>query len=146
MSFSTGILIGLIAGTGLFFGEPTVHLDFIADGFIKLLRMTVLPYIVVSLVLSLGSLKKQQAKQLVIYGRRPYPVTALCRLSECSLTAGVFTSYGTDLTSRENRQPPFLFWVLIDWSLILISARVHLAGRNDRKPALPHNYPCSGTH
>lgn len=42
---------------GLFFDEPAGHLQFFADAFIKLLRMTVLPYIVVSLVASPNAVK-----------------------------------------------------------------------------------------
>jgi Na+/H+-dicarboxylate symporter len=63
MSFSTKILLGLIAGiaVGLFFGESVHHLEFLADGFENLLRMTVLPYITVSLILNLGRMNAAQA-------------------------------------------------------------------------------------
>ena len=56
MTFSTKILIGLAAGivTGLFLGERAAALDVVADGFVKLLQMTVLPYVTVSIVSSLG--------------------------------------------------------------------------------------------
>jgi hypothetical protein len=44
MSLSGQILIGLVAGVavGLFFGETVAPLQIVADGFIKLLQMTVL--------------------------------------------------------------------------------------------------------
>ena len=64
MSPSRKILIGLVTGVavGLFFGERTVVLDWAADGFVKLLQMTVLPYVVVSIVSSLGSLSAAEAR------------------------------------------------------------------------------------
>ena len=56
MSFSTQILIGLALGTltGLFLGERAAAFGWAADGFVKLLQMTVLPYVTVSIVGSLG--------------------------------------------------------------------------------------------
>ena len=52
MSLSTKIIIGLILGiaVGLFFGEHVAFLSYGADAFILLLQMSVLPYIVASLV------------------------------------------------------------------------------------------------
>ena len=52
MGLSTRIFIGLFSGvaTGLFFGELVADLKILGDIFIKLLQMTVLPYIVVSLI------------------------------------------------------------------------------------------------
>jgi Na+/H+-dicarboxylate symporter len=69
MSFTRQILIGLVLGifTGLFLGERVGPLSLIAEGFIKLLQMTVLPYVTISIVSSLGSLNIEDAKRL---GRR----------------------------------------------------------------------------
>ena len=66
MTFSQKILIGLAAGvgTGLFFGEQAAVLDWVADGFVKLLQMTVLPYVMVSIISSLGRLDYAQARAL----------------------------------------------------------------------------------
>ena len=66
MSSSRQILLGLFAGVavGLFFGEKAAVLDWAADGFVKLLQMTVLPYVVVSIVSSLGRLTVGEAKLL----------------------------------------------------------------------------------
>ena len=62
MSFSRQILVGLALGvaTGLFFGEDAAVLKWVADGFVKLLQMMVLPYVTVSIVGSLGSLQPPQ--------------------------------------------------------------------------------------
>jgi Na+/H+-dicarboxylate symporter/ABC-type amino acid transport substrate-binding protein len=56
MSFTTKILSGLFLGifTGLFLGEIAAPFSVIGEIFIGLLQMTVLPYIVVSLVSNLG--------------------------------------------------------------------------------------------
>jgi Na+/H+-dicarboxylate symporter/ABC-type amino acid transport substrate-binding protein len=66
MSSSTKILIGLSAGVfvGLFFGEHAGVLKVVADAFVKLLQMTVLPYITLSIVTSLGNLSFDQVKTL----------------------------------------------------------------------------------
>jgi len=66
MSSSTKILIGLLAGVfvGLFFGEDAAVLKVVADGFVKLLQMSVLPYITLSIVTSLGTLSFDQVKTL----------------------------------------------------------------------------------
>ena len=66
MSFSNRILVGLGAGValGLFLGEYAVALKWAADGFVKLLQMTVLPYVTLSIVTSLGSLSYAQARTL----------------------------------------------------------------------------------
>jgi len=68
MSSSTKILIGLLAGVfvGLFFGEHASVLKVVADGFVKLLQMTVLPYITLSIITSLGGLSYDQVKTLGI--------------------------------------------------------------------------------
>src|SRR5262245_14516565 len=66
LTFSRKILIGLAAGvvTGLFFGERAAILDWAADGYVKLLQKTVLPYVTVSIVGSLGRLNYEQARRL----------------------------------------------------------------------------------
>jgi Na+/H+-dicarboxylate symporter len=65
-SLSTYILLGLLLGVlvGLFFGEYSARLQIIGDAFIKLLQMSILPYIVVSLITGIGSLSFVQAKSL----------------------------------------------------------------------------------
>jgi Na+/H+-dicarboxylate symporter/ABC-type amino acid transport substrate-binding protein len=70
MSFSRKILVGLGAGvaTGLVFGEAVTPLTIVADGFVRLLQMTVLPYVTISIVSSLGSLSFAQARVLGLRG------------------------------------------------------------------------------
>jgi Na+/H+-dicarboxylate symporter len=66
MSFSKRILVGLASGVlvGLFLGERASLLRWAADGFVKLLQMTVLPYVTVSIVGSLGRLRYEDARAL----------------------------------------------------------------------------------
>lgn len=70
MSSSTQILVGLFAGVfvGIFLGEHASVLKFAADGFVKLLQMTVLPYITLSIVTSLGTLNFSQVKTVGLRG------------------------------------------------------------------------------
>src|SRR5437762_2901788 len=66
MSSSTKILIGLLSGVlvGIFLGEYASVFKIVADGFVKLLQMTVLPYITLSIIASLGALSYDQVKTL----------------------------------------------------------------------------------
>ena len=70
MSLSGKIFVGLFAGifTGLFFGELVADLKVVGDIFIKLLQITVLPYIIVSLIAGFGRMDMLQAKRLAIRG------------------------------------------------------------------------------
>ena len=66
MTLSRQILAGLALGifAGLFLGERAAALRWVADGFVKLLQMMVLPYITVSIVASLGSLQPSELRTL----------------------------------------------------------------------------------
>jgi Na+/H+-dicarboxylate symporter/ABC-type amino acid transport substrate-binding protein len=65
-TLSSKILIGLVAGValGLFVGERASVLDVVADIYIKLIQMTVLPFVTVSIIGGLGSLTVAQARAL----------------------------------------------------------------------------------
>jgi len=70
MSLSARILIGLGLGIfcGLFFGEPAAILQPVADVYIRLMQMTVLPYLITSLVVGFGQLEVAEAKRLALRG------------------------------------------------------------------------------
>jgi len=70
MSLSTRIFLGLALGiaTGLFFGELVAGLKVFGDIFVKLLQVTVLPYIIVSLIAGFGRMQLDQAKRLAVRG------------------------------------------------------------------------------
>lgn len=67
---TTLTLSGLVAGIalGLFIGEYAAVLQPLGDGFVMLLQMAVLPYFFVTLVLGLGSISFEQARQLGLRG------------------------------------------------------------------------------
>ena len=60
MSLSTKVLFGLGAGilAGIFFGEHAAFLKVFGDAFVLLLQMTVLPYIMASLIAGLGGISR----------------------------------------------------------------------------------------
>jgi Na+/H+-dicarboxylate symporter len=64
MNLSAQIFVGLGLGVlaGVFFGELAGNLNVVANAFIRLMQMTVLPYIAVSLILALGQLGFEQLK------------------------------------------------------------------------------------
>ena len=70
MTLSSRILIGLTLGiaSGLFFGEMLSNLKLFGDLFVGLLQITVLPYIMVSLIAGFARLETTQAKKLAIHG------------------------------------------------------------------------------
>ena len=63
---SRRIVIGVVAGlaVGVFFGDRIAFLQIVADGYVRLLQMTVLPYVTVSIVSGLGGLDLAQARTL----------------------------------------------------------------------------------
>ena len=69
-SLTFRIISGLVLGalTGLFFGEEAAGLQVIADVWIGLMQMTVLPYVMVSLISGLGQLDSALARQLALRG------------------------------------------------------------------------------
>jgi Na+/H+-dicarboxylate symporter len=66
MSLATKVLIGMGLGicAGIFFGEQVAFLKIVGDAFVQLLQMTVLPYVMTSLIVGLGGLSYQQAAAL----------------------------------------------------------------------------------
>src|SRR3954466_15111039 len=66
LDLSTKSLIGLAAGIalGLFIGERAAPLQVVADAYVKLLQMTVRPYIALSLIGGLGALSLAEARRL----------------------------------------------------------------------------------
>lgn len=62
--------MGLISGVaaGVFFGELCAPAKIVGDAFVGLLRMTVMPYLIVSLVANLGRLSPYQSRRLALIG------------------------------------------------------------------------------
>ena len=70
MTLSSRIFVGLGLGvvTGLFFGELVANFELVGDLFVGLLQITVLPYIMVSLIAGFARLEVHQAGKLAIQG------------------------------------------------------------------------------
>ncbi len=70
LTLSNKILVGLFLGglTGLFLGEYAFPFDYAGQAFIGLLQMTVLPYIVFSLIENIGRLSLDTGKRLILIG------------------------------------------------------------------------------
>ena len=70
MSFTFKILTGLFLGvfTGLFLGEIASPFSVVGEIFIGLLQMTVLPYIVVSLISNLGGVSWVERRSTLVSG------------------------------------------------------------------------------
>jgi Na+/H+-dicarboxylate symporter len=68
MNLSTRIVLGLGLGilTGIFFGERVEFLEIPGMAFIRLLQMSVIPYIVVSLIMGLGRLTLREVGLLAM--------------------------------------------------------------------------------
>jgi Na+/H+-dicarboxylate symporter/ABC-type amino acid transport substrate-binding protein len=66
LTMGTKILVGVIAGiaVGVFLGDRVGLFDVVGQVYVGLLQMTVLPYVVVSLIGKIGGLTVAQAKQL----------------------------------------------------------------------------------
>ncbi len=66
MSAFKRVVLALILGilTGIFFGEPAGNLRIVGNAYIGLLQMTVLPYVLVSIIGGLGRLDSNMAKNI----------------------------------------------------------------------------------
>ena len=106
-----GIGLGIL--TGLFFGESVAWLGVIGDVFVGLLQMTVLPFVVVSLVSNIGRFSLEEGRALARVGSLVllllFGVSLLALvvlpLSLPKLETGAFFSAGL----IEQREPPNFF-------------------------------------
>lgn len=60
------IALGLGIATGLFLGDRAAIFKLVADGYVRLLQMTVLPYVMVSVITGFGSLDAGKAGRLFL--------------------------------------------------------------------------------
>jgi len=68
LGLSTKIILGMVLGIlcGLFWGDKAAWLGPIGVGYILLLQMTILPYIIASLMVGIGSLTYEQSRQVAV--------------------------------------------------------------------------------
>lgn len=102
LSLSSRIIVGLVLGVliGLFFGEGAAALQPVADVYIRLMQMTVLPYLVLALIIGLGQLSAMQAKRLA--ARMGVLLLLFCGLALVIVAAMpmAFPVFGTRCSSR----------------------------------------------
>ncbi len=72
----TALVLGI--STGIFVGEPAGNLEVLGDIYIRLLQMTVLPYVLVSIIGGLGRLDSTMASRI---GYRAVKVIVIMWLS-----------------------------------------------------------------
>jgi len=102
ISLSTQILIGLTLGlfVGLFLGDKASVLAIVGKAYVGLIQMSILPYMVVSLMLGIGSLSYEKAGKLAITGGivlvaswfLAFAIVFLIPLAFPSIEAGTFFS------------------------------------------------------
>ena len=114
MSFTNKILVGLAAGIalGVFLGEYAAVLKWAADAFVKLLQMTVLPYVTLSIIKSVGSLRMSQARLLGLRAGAVLVTLWAIGLGFAFLIPLAFPHIETAVffsTSLVERRPPFDF-------------------------------------
>jgi len=113
LSLGTRILIGLLIGVfaGLFFGEAMGPLKTAGDVFVGLLQMTVLPYIIVSLIANVGRLTLEKGRVLATRAALVWFILVvlgsvvlawMCLAFPDRRTPAFFSSHLTDATSQLN--------------------------------------------
>jgi len=68
LSMTSWIFLGFISGIlfGMFFGDLLSILMPLSQAFIKIWQITILPSVIISLILGIGSLKHSNSRDLVI--------------------------------------------------------------------------------
>ena len=127
------ILLAIGAGVlaGLFFGETIRPLGIVASGFIRLLQVNVLPYLLGSLILSLGSRGAAEMKAIARYGVALLMLVwglTLLLVVAAPLALPAFT--GVPVFGLEEAPPP------IDWLELYIPANLFHALANNLIPAV----------
>jgi Na+/H+-dicarboxylate symporter/ABC-type amino acid transport substrate-binding protein len=135
MGLSSRILVGLLLGiaTGLFFGEMTAGLKIFGDVFVKLLQMTVLPYIVVSLIAGFGRMTMQQARLLALKGSAVLVVIWLLALALIFIAQLAFPSLEQASFFSSPNYPPAPTGDLVDQ---YVPANIFYSLSNDLIPAV----------
>jgi Na+/H+-dicarboxylate symporter/ABC-type amino acid transport substrate-binding protein len=128
------ILLGLTLGisVGLLVGERTAPLGIVADGFIKLLQINVLPYMLGSLIAGLGSLTQAESRQLARHaGRVLVPLWMTTMLLVVALSFAFPPFDGTEWFD-----PNPASQAATDWIALYIPANVFHALANNLIPAV----------
>jgi Na+/H+-dicarboxylate symporter len=90
-------MIGLVLGvaSGVFFGERATLVDPVGRGFVRLLQMSVIPYVALSLIAGLGRLDTATARDLALRGGAVLVVMWAVALGAVSLFGLALPTYET---------------------------------------------------
>ncbi len=155
-SLGAVVIVCLVLGvlTGLFFGDYCARLDLIGTAFVRLLQMTIIPYIMVSMIYGLGSLTYDLAKRLAGWGVLVLVGFMLLGMIVILLVPSMFPKmvsasfFNPDITRPEQKVdllnqflPGNIFEALVGNALpavVLFSVLVGIAliGIKDKKPLL----------
>jgi Na+/H+-dicarboxylate symporter len=135
MGLSGRIFIGLIlgVGAGIFFGELVADLKLFGDIFVKLLQMTVLPYIMVSLIAGFGRLELGQARRLALRGSLALGLIWILALALVFTSALAFPLLDTASFFSHTTAPDLQQHDLVD---LYVPANVFYSLANDMVPAV----------
>jgi Na+/H+-dicarboxylate symporter/ABC-type amino acid transport substrate-binding protein len=97
LSLSTRVLIGLVLGvaSGLVLGDLATWFDVIGRAFVRLLQMTVIPYVIASLIAGLGRLDPSEARALALRGGATLAILWVVALGAVALFPLAFPTYQT---------------------------------------------------
>lgn len=132
--FFRRVLIGLAAGVavGLFLGEAIAPLDLVGTVFIKLLQVTVLPYVVGSIIVGIGASSADDAAMLARRGGLLLAVVwGLMLVWVGASTFAYPASTGSVLVAADTAAP-----AAGDWLDVYVPANVFKALANNFMPAV----------
>jgi len=132
--FFRRVLAGLTLGivTGLFFGEAAWPLKFASDVFIKLLQVTVLPYMLGSVIVGIGDRSTEDAKSLARRGGVLLLLVWAVVLVWVIVTAFAYPAVGNRGLFAGDAPPA----APIDWLDLYVPANVFHALANNLLPAV----------
>ena len=114
-SLPTQVLVGFLLGiaVGVFFGDMAGWLQIVGEIFIKLLQITVIPYISLSLIIGFGGLSYDMVKNLILKGGGILLVVwgivvAILLLTPLAFPAWPSASFFNPSLIEEPRRPDFI--------------------------------------
>ena len=125
--------VGLGILVGLFFGESVAPLRLVGDGFIKLLQVTVLPYLLGSILSGLGRRTPADARRLAVRGGAVLVVFWAMALL---LVAATSLAYPADHTPDSFFSPDAAVASRIDWVSLYIPSNLFSSLSNNVLPAV----------
>jgi len=125
------IALGLGAVTGIFLGDLVQPLGFVSNGFVRLLQVNVLPYLLGSLVASLGSRGSAEMKVIARYGISLLLLVWALALALVLLSPLAWPRFSGAVVVGQNEVPE-----TIDWLDLYIPSNLFHALSNNLIPSV----------